>query len=109
MLNRAQEALVSIEVGLDIGITRAYLAYYNRGAAKEKLGDIRGAYYDYRASADLRPNFALATEQLSRFRVIQQPAEIEIYDGGSFSSRPGDDQVALIAPPPWETGANEAE
>lgn len=110
-LDRAQEALTSIEIGLDIGITRSYLAYYNRGAAKEKLGDISGAYYDYRASADLRPDFALATDQLSRFRVIQQPTEIEIYDDGSFSSRPSDsdDQVALIAPPPWETEADEAE
>jgi hypothetical protein len=38
------------------------------------LGDIPGAYYDYLASSESNPNFALATEALSHFEVVTRPS-----------------------------------
>ncbi|MGH9614808.1 MAG: tetratricopeptide repeat protein, partial [Bryobacteraceae bacterium] len=36
------------------------LAYYNRGIAREHLGDIRGAYFDYKKATELDPKFGPA-------------------------------------------------
>jgi Tfp pilus assembly protein PilF len=52
-----------------MGLDKVHLAYYNRGLAKEKLNDARGAYADYRKALELDPNFTLASEQLQRFLV----------------------------------------
>lgn len=69
-LGRYQEALPSLEraVALSSG-DKLELAYYNRGIAREHLGDIRGAYFDYKKAAELDPKFAPAQEQLTRFTV----------------------------------------
>ncbi len=47
-------------------------AYFNRGLAREYLGDIQGAYRDYKKATELDPNFEPAKEQLSRFTVIRK-------------------------------------
>ena len=44
--------------------------YYNRAIAKEYLGDIRGAYYDFRKATEVDPNFRPAAEELTRFKVV---------------------------------------
>jgi tetratricopeptide (TPR) repeat protein len=73
-LKRYHEALSSLDEAIELGVNRSQLAYFDRGLAKENLGDIRGAYYDYRKAAELDPSFKLATDQLSRFTVIpRQP------------------------------------
>ena len=75
-LGRYQEALPSLEkaVSLSSG-DKLKLAYYNRGIAREHLGDINGAYFDYKKAADLDPRFTFAREQLARFTVTVGPAE----------------------------------
>lgn len=73
-LMRPDQALEAIDVGLDRGTKRLHLVYYNRASAKYLLGDIPGAYYDYLASLEANPNFALATEALSHFEVVTQPS-----------------------------------
>lgn len=73
-LMRPEQALEAIDLGLERGSKRLHLVYYNRGAAKYLLGDIPGAYYDYLASTEANPEFALATEALSHFEVVTQPS-----------------------------------
>ena len=74
-LGRYQEALPSLEkaVALSRG-SKLQLAYYNRAIARENLGDIRGAYFDYKMAVDLDPKFAAAAEQLARFTVTTDPS-----------------------------------
>ena len=73
-LRRYEEALTALDKSIALGIAdRSYLAYYNRAIAREQLGDITGAYYDYKKVLDLNPDFAPAKDQLSRFRVITKP------------------------------------
>ena len=90
-LMRPMEALDSINQGVTLGSSRLHLVYYDRAAAKEILGDVRGAYADYRMSLQVKPDFALATEQLSRFQVVRRAAR-----GNGVAT---DEVVALTALP----------
>jgi tetratricopeptide (TPR) repeat protein len=74
-LGRYRDALPSLEKAVALsGRDKLELAYYNRGIAREHLGDIRGAYFDYKKAAELDPKFAPAQEQLKRFTVTTGPA-----------------------------------
>src|SRR5665213_1824465 len=68
-LERYNDALVSLNQAMDLGGDNLQLIYFDRGMAKENLGDVKGAYYDYRKAAELDPSFQLAIQQLSRFAV----------------------------------------
>ncbi|HXL70262.1 MAG TPA: tetratricopeptide repeat protein [Rhizomicrobium sp.] len=74
-MGRYQDALPPLEkaVALSSG-DKLELAYYNRGIVREHLGDISGAYFDYKKAAELDPKFAPAQEQLARFTVAIGPA-----------------------------------
>ena len=48
---------------------RLQMAYFDRGLARDYLGDMRGAYFDYRKAIEIDPEFAPAKEQLARFTV----------------------------------------
>ena len=68
-LKRYTEALASLNQAIELGVDKSQLAYFDRGLAREYLGDVRGAYFDYRKAAELDPSFKLATDQLTRFTV----------------------------------------
>ena len=68
-LERFAEALPVFEHALALGVDRPQLAYFDRGIAKESLGDIKGAYLDYKKAADLDPGMTIARAQLTRFTV----------------------------------------
>jgi tetratricopeptide (TPR) repeat protein len=68
-MERPQEALRDLDLAINMGLEKVHLAYYNRGLAKEKMNDARGAYADYRRALELDPTFTLANEQLQRFLV----------------------------------------
>ena len=68
-LERPQEALAELDKAINMGLEKVHLAYYNRGLAKEKMNDARGAYADYRKALEIEPTFTLANEQLQRFLV----------------------------------------
>ncbi len=72
VLKRYEDALRDITKGIGIGAKRPEIAYYDRAIADEALGDIRGAYMDYRKAVDIAPDFTLASEQLARFRVVHK-------------------------------------
>lgn len=68
-MERPADALRDLDTAINMGLEKVHLAYYNRGLAKEKMNDARGAYADYRKALELDPTFTLANEQLQRFLV----------------------------------------
>ncbi len=73
-LSRYRDALPALEKAIALDAEQLELAYFNRGLAREQLGDIAGAYYDYKKASDLNPAFERAKEQLSRFTLVTSPA-----------------------------------
>ncbi len=72
-LNRFQEALDDINKGMTLGISAPQIGYYDRAIANEALGNMRAAYDDYRQSLTLAPDFERASNQLKRFKIVEQP------------------------------------
>ncbi len=62
-------ALESLDQSIALGTDELFAAYYNRAIAKENLGDLQGAYFDFQKSLELKPDFERAQWQLSRFTV----------------------------------------
>ncbi len=62
-------AMASLDQAISLNSSDLHAAYYNRAIAKEKLGDVEGAYYDFRKALELKPDWDLAEWQLSRFEV----------------------------------------
>ena len=75
VLRRYDDALADIDKGITLGSNRLQIAYYDRAIVQEALGNIRGAYEDYKKAAEIQPDFALALEQLARFRVVHKSAD----------------------------------
>lgn len=67
------EAKDAIDKAIELGTTDLYAAYYNRAIAQERLGDITSAYWDYRKSLELMPEFEIAARQLERFTISKEP------------------------------------
>lgn len=72
MLKDYRAALADFDKGLQLNANKPEIAYYDRAIANEALGNIRDAYIDYKKAVEIRPDFALATQQLSRFKVVRR-------------------------------------
>jgi tetratricopeptide (TPR) repeat protein len=59
--------VAAITEALSLGVAEPHKAYFNRAAARERLGDVRGAYEDYSAALQIRPNWPPAEAELERF------------------------------------------
>lgn len=70
-LQRYDDAVTDIDKGISLGTNSPQIAYYDRAIADEALGNIRAAYEDYKKATEIQPNFQLALDQLSRFRVVR--------------------------------------
>jgi tetratricopeptide (TPR) repeat protein len=66
-------AISDLDKAIELGTSDLQIAFYNRALAKELLGDIRGAYFDYKKASEADPKFTLATDELSRFTVVHSP------------------------------------
>lgn len=66
-LRRYGPAIASFTDALGLGVQEPYKAYFNRGAAREALGDYRGAYEDYNTALDIYPDWGPANLELQRF------------------------------------------
>ena len=67
------DAIVNINKGLKLGTKKPHLAYYDRAIASEALGNLQGAYDDYRQALQLEPDFTRASDELKRFQVVDKP------------------------------------
>jgi tetratricopeptide (TPR) repeat protein len=67
MVGRPGPAVAAITEALSLGVAEPHKAYFNRAAARERLGDVRGAYEDYSAALQIRPNWPPAEAELERF------------------------------------------
>ena len=67
---RFSEALTDIDRGLKLGVSRPEIGYYDRAIANEALGNVKAAYDDYRQALAIEPRFERASEQLKRFKVV---------------------------------------
>ena len=66
-LRRYGPAIASFTEALGLGVQEPYKAYFNRGAAREALGDYRGAYEDYNTALEIYPDWGPANVELQRF------------------------------------------
>jgi tetratricopeptide (TPR) repeat protein len=66
-LRRYGPAIAAFTEALGLGVQEPYKAYFNRGAAREALGDIRGAYEDYNTALEIYPDWGPANAELQRF------------------------------------------
>lgn len=72
MLERFGPAVAAITEALSLGVTDPHKAYYNRGAAREALGDTRGAYEDYSTALEIQPDWGPANAELRRLTQQRQ-------------------------------------
>jgi tetratricopeptide (TPR) repeat protein len=73
---RYDEALESINRGIDLGVSFPHIGYYDRAVAYQLLGRYKEAYYDYKKTLELEPNFTQASERLKDFVVTRVPAKV---------------------------------
>lgn len=66
-LNRHGQAIAAITEALGLGVREPHKAYFNRGAAREALSDLRGAYEDYTTALEIQPDWGPANAELARF------------------------------------------
>jgi tetratricopeptide (TPR) repeat protein len=67
MLRRPGPAVAALTQALSLGVAEPYKAYYNRGAAREALGDLNGALEDYNTALEIHPEWAPAEAEVARF------------------------------------------
>ena len=70
LMHRYDDALKDINKGIEIGAHKPHIAYYDRAIVNEAMGDIKGAYMDYKKAVELEPDFTLASDQLTHFKVV---------------------------------------
>lgn len=66
-LGRHGPAIAEITEALSLGVAEPHKAYFNRGVAREQLGDLRGAYEDYSTALAIQPDWGPANAELARF------------------------------------------
>lgn len=73
-----QAAMGDFDSAIALGSQQPYSAHYNRAIARERMGDVRGAYEDYQAALAILPEWPLPQSQLVRFKVVSPDAEPEV-------------------------------
>ena len=66
-LRRFGEAISALTDALSYGVSEPYKAYYNRGAAREALGDLQGADDAYSTAMQIQPDWGPANAEVARF------------------------------------------
>ena len=51
-----------------------HAAYYSRAVIEEETGDVKAAYRDYKTALAIKPDFAPASRELARFKVVRRSA-----------------------------------
>lgn len=81
MLGQPGPAVSAITEALGLGVREPHKAYFNRGAAREQLRDLRGAYEDYNTALEIQPDWGPANAELVRFARARREHLAEVLDG----------------------------
>jgi tetratricopeptide (TPR) repeat protein len=73
-LKRYDQARADIAQGMALGASNLHAAYYGRAVIEEESGDVKSAYRDYKAALAIKPDFAPASRELARFKLVQRSA-----------------------------------
>jgi tetratricopeptide (TPR) repeat protein len=68
--NRPAQAEDDFTQALSLKPAHPELAYFDRAAVREDVGDIKGAYLDYGQAATLSPGWEQPRKELARFTVV---------------------------------------
>jgi tetratricopeptide (TPR) repeat protein len=68
---RFADAVGDFDRAIALTPRHAEQVYYNRGLAREDLGDLKGAYLDYLKASQLDPSWNLPKTELARFTVAR--------------------------------------
>ncbi|MEL6568121.1 MAG: tetratricopeptide repeat protein [Pseudomonadota bacterium] len=66
-------ARASLDRAIALETNDLHAAHYNRAIARERTGDVTGAYYDFITASELKPDWPLPLRQLERFTVTGDP------------------------------------
>ena len=69
-MKRYDEARADIAQGLALNAGNLHAAYYSRAVIEEESGDVKAAYRDYNQALAIKPDFAPASRELSRFKRV---------------------------------------
>lgn len=72
VLERFGPAIATLTDALSRGVNEPHKAYYSRAAAREALGDFRGALEDYTTALEIRPNWGIADAEMQRLARARQ-------------------------------------
>jgi len=73
-LKRYDEARADIAQGMALNASNMHAAYYGRAVIEEETGDVQAAYRDYKAALVIKPDFAPASRELARFKIVAHSA-----------------------------------
>ena len=73
-LKRYSEASNDIAQGMALNATNMHAAYYSRAVIEEESGDVKAAYRDYNTALAIKPDFAPASRELARFKLVKRSA-----------------------------------
>ena len=68
--HRPADAAVDFTHAIELAPTHLERVYFDRAMAREDMGDIKGAYADYRQASQLNPLWDKPKRELARFKVI---------------------------------------
>ncbi|MEM9738331.1 MAG: tetratricopeptide repeat protein [Pseudomonadota bacterium] len=66
-------AMTALDRAIALETSDLPAAHYNRALAREQVGDVTGAYYDFKTASELMPEWPLPQQQLERFTVTGEP------------------------------------
>lgn len=72
MLGNYGPAIAVLTDALGRGVNAPHKAYYTRAAAREALGDLRGALEDYNTALEIQPDWGLADAEIQRLAVAHR-------------------------------------
>jgi len=74
MLGRYNEAIEQINKGISLNAKKLQVAYFDRGLANYRLGNLVAAYHDYKQSQLIDPFFDPPTRELQGMTLVIKPA-----------------------------------
>ncbi len=66
LLEQHGQAIAILTEALSLAVNEPHKAYYSRAAAREALGDFRGALEDYTTALEIRPDWGPADAEMQR-------------------------------------------